>query len=246
MTQLTERCANPAARLGAKQLIFGVNVARSDYEPTLLPLTGLVAASAGQAMAPVRQILALDQRLAAILHLRGETMMAQFRLAWWRDALGGEAATGEPLADALRNLPDRAQLAPHLVALVDGWEEWIVQRDTPETIDWASYAAQRGEGLFAAIARVMDHEVSEDLARMGCLWALWDAAAWSRDGAVTEAAIALGRDLAGEVACLPAMPKPLRTLAMLAHPDLVRERGAPAGMTLPLYFRVLRAQIWGR
>lgn len=243
---MTERCANPAARLGAKPLIFGVNVARLDYEPTLLPLAGLVAASAGRAMVPVRQILALDQRLAAILHLRGETMMAQFRLAWWRDALGGEVATGEPLADALRALPHREQLAPHLVALVDGWEEWIVQRDTPETIDWASYAAQRGEGLFAAIALAMGHDMTVDIARMGRLWALWDAAGWSRDEAITQAAIALGGDLAGEVECLPSLPRPLRTLAALAHPDLLRARGAPAGMTLPLYLRVLRAQIIGR
>lgn len=71
--------------------------------------------------------LHLDNRLSGILRLGGEPMIAQIKLAWWRDRLQedpGRWPAGEPLLQALRDWPGNvSDLAP----LVDGWETLLAE-----------------------------------------------------------------------------------------------------------------------
>ena len=78
-------------------------------------------------------LLALEQRLAAILRSGGEPTLAQIKLAWWRERLGEGPAKwpdGEPLLALLRDFPGgTAQLRP----VVDGWEVLARLREHPAT-----------------------------------------------------------------------------------------------------------------
>lgn len=67
-------------------------------------------------------LLAFDARLAAIVSESREPMLAQIKLAWWREELSkplGSRRTGEPLLALLEAWGDEAA---GLAALVDGWE----------------------------------------------------------------------------------------------------------------------------
>lgn len=72
---------------------------------------------------------ALEARLAQTEARTSQPIMAQLRLAWWRDRLSTpprEWPTGEPLLAALA--PWDAERAA-LVALVEGWEALLVGED---------------------------------------------------------------------------------------------------------------------
>ena len=67
-------------------------------------------------------LLVLDRRLARVALAAGEPVLAQIRLAWWRDRFAEPASawpSGEPLLAALHGWDgERGALA----GLVDGWE----------------------------------------------------------------------------------------------------------------------------
>ncbi|PZQ54961.1 MAG: hypothetical protein DI555_09810 [Novosphingobium pentaromativorans] len=120
-------------------------------------------------------LLALDQRLAGLLRHSREPMMAQIRLAWWRETLERDAAEwpeGEPLLAALRswNGGHRA-----LVALVDGWEALTGEAPlAPEALEeMVDGRAAAFAGLAAALGRDAEAEAARSLGRR---WALADLA----------------------------------------------------------------------
>ncbi len=120
-------------------------------------------------------LLALDQRLAGLLRHSREPMMAQIRLAWWRETLERDAAEwpeGEPLLAALRswNGGHRA-----LVALVDGWEALTGEAPlAPEALEeMVDGRAAAFAGLAAALGRGAEAEAARALGRR---WALADLA----------------------------------------------------------------------
>ena len=158
-------------------------------------------------------LLALDARLAAILRTRSEPMIAQLKLAWWRDRLGEERETspsGEPL---LARLADWRGETTLLLPLVDGWEALLAE-DLDKTrmaefadgraAAWCALAGDRGD----AAALDVRHAI-EQAARS---WGLADLALHLRAGdearMVREAALA--QDWA-----VPRLPKDLRALAVL-------------------------------
>lgn len=127
------------------------------------------------ARSPTLALLALDARLAHLLRQSREPMMAQLRLAWWRESLGQPAArwpSGEPLLALLASWRDRHGA---LVALVDGWEAMTGPAPLPDTALEAM--AQGRAEAFAALADVVgcghDRETAMRLARS---WALSDLA----------------------------------------------------------------------
>lgn len=78
-------------------------------------------------------LLALDIRLAGVVRSAREPILAQMRLAWWRDRLRDSSANwpkGEPLLAALKCWQDGHGA---LIALVDGWEALL--GDAPLPID---------------------------------------------------------------------------------------------------------------
>jgi phytoene synthase len=77
----------------------------------------------------------LDQRLAAILQAQGEALIAQIKLAWWRDRLSEDPAiwpAGEPLLAQLRS----GKVQPRaFLPLVDGWEALLAEKLTASGVD---------------------------------------------------------------------------------------------------------------
>ena len=187
-------------------------------------------------------VFALDNECAHISRIAREPVMAQIRLAWWRDALKSENLPPEhrtEMTQAIRALPDFTAIQRHLVASIDGWEELIVDDGTDRQGMLDRYARGRGGGLFGALSP----NVAEASGKAGCLWALWDLAGHAGDGALAEAAIEMAAGLDGNPRGLPPM---LRMMAGVAAEDIGKRRGAPARLTPGLYFRLLRIQFFGR
>lgn len=98
-------------------------------------------------------LLQLDARFADIVRKAREPMIAQIKLAWWRDAFAAEPALrpkGEPLLQSLGACGDVISLSA-LQELVSAWElllgegEWTAQ-------DVAKHAALRGRAIFGSYA----------------------------------------------------------------------------------------------
>lgn len=86
-------------------------------------------------------LLALDMRLSQIVRSAREPMLAQMKLAWWRDRLAQRAADwpkGEPLLAALACWQDGHGA---LSGLVDGWEALLGDEPQPEALMAARAAA---------------------------------------------------------------------------------------------------------
>lgn len=105
-------------------------MAMSDPEPhlSLLPpehRLALAYAPAGT-RADWLAVLSLDARLARIVRGAREPLLAQMRLAWWREqfAQPGQASAGEPLLASFAAWSGERRA---LIALVDGWEVLLGQ-----------------------------------------------------------------------------------------------------------------------
>ncbi|MEY3916329.1 MAG: hypothetical protein RLZZ604_44 [Pseudomonadota bacterium] len=126
----------------------------NDIASTLPPPANLAVAYTPVAFRPAfTLLLQLDVRFADIVQKAREPMIAQIKLAWWRDAFAAEPALrpkGEPLLQALGACGD--VISPSaLEDLVSAWElllgedEWTAQ-------DVAKHAALRGGAIFGSYA----------------------------------------------------------------------------------------------
>lgn len=183
-----------------------------------LPLVQRLALSYAPASSreAILTLLALDTRLATILRNRSEAIIAQIKLAWWRERLSEDPAlwpSGEPLLERLALWPaDRATL----VELVNGWEALLAgQLDEAVMREFAAGRAAAWGGLAASIAP----KYGDQTARAAMEWALADLAMHLDNSGES----ALARELAegdsggkskggGKTASLP---KSLRPLAVL-------------------------------
>jgi hypothetical protein len=126
----------------------------NDITSQLPPPANLAVAYTPVAFRPAfTLLLQLDVRFADIVQKAREPMIAQIKLAWWRDAFAAEPALrpkGEPLLQALGACGD--VISPSaLEDLVSAWElllgedEWTAQ-------DVAKHAALRGGAIFGSYA----------------------------------------------------------------------------------------------
>ncbi|MXO59634.1 hypothetical protein GRI89_08780 [Altererythrobacter salegens] len=145
-----------------------------------------------------------------------EPLLAQVRIAWWRDRLGeppGNWPQGDPVLDQLRGW--RSPEA--LVSLVDGWEGLV-----DEALD-AGVIERFAAGRTAAFAALADELGVRDAAaaQAGRNWALADLAANLSDPAERERVIAMA---SREDADLPRQPelRPLAILGALGRRSIVR------------------------
>lgn len=175
----------------------------------LPPLQRLALAYAQAASRPALVALfALDARLADIVRHTHEPMLAQLRLAWWREQLSGNTdapASGDPLLALLSGWPvSRTALA----GLADGWEAMTGPAPLPESA-FAALAEARGKA-FAALANTPGDAANAQ--RMGQSWALADIAAHLSDPREREAVLSLVRERDWR---WEKLPRPLRPLAVL-------------------------------
>jgi len=189
-------------------------------------------------------LLALDARLADIVRAAREPVLAQIRLAWWRDALGKPARArpaGEPLVSLLRSWEgqDRA-----LVALIDGWEAMLAE-PKPDGAPVTALAAARGDAFaaLAGLAGVPEHAAAASaLARD---WALCDVAGNSSDLGGRAAALALLPAALPLAIRLPRVLRPLIVLHGLARRALSGSRDATGLVPFDMLY-ALRLGLLGR
>lgn len=194
----------------------------------------LAYAPAG-ARGPTLAMLALDARLAGIVRAAREPMLAQLRLAWWREQLGGAPGSrpeGEPVLALLDAWGGQRQA---LTALVDGWEQLLGDAPLPKT-GLADFAQGRAAAC-AGLARCLGAgRQAGDAERAGRGWALADLAAHLTHPAERAAALEM---IAAQNWTTPGLPRSLRPLAIL-HALGRRGRGGdglmagPGGMLVAL------------
>ena len=116
-------------------------------------------------------LLHIDNRFAEILRTAREPMIAQIKMAWWREAFASAAEArpkGEPLLQALNEAGDRIPLSA-LEALASAWEALLgSERFSQEVID--THAELRAEAIFMTYAGWMG--TVQDMRPIGRSWAL--------------------------------------------------------------------------
>ena len=182
-----------------------------------LPLAQRLALSyaPGAAREPVLALLALDQRLAAILRSGGEPALAQIKLAWWRERLSESPARwpqGEPLLALLRDFPGGPGV---LAEVVDGWEMLLGERLS--TAEIAQFADGRAAGW-----RALGGVVAANAARQ---WALADLLLNLPEGDEANAVRAALATEPWHRARLPRDVRPLAVLHALARRAIQRGAG---------------------
>jgi phytoene synthase len=116
-------------------------------------------------------LLHIDNRFAEILRNAREPMIAQIKMAWWREAFASAAEArpkGEPLLQTLNEAGDRIPLSA-LEALASAWEHLLGnERFSQEAIE--AHAELRAEAIFATYAGWMG--TVQDMRPIGRSWAL--------------------------------------------------------------------------
>jgi phytoene synthase len=116
-------------------------------------------------------LLQLDARFADIVRKAREPMIAQIKLAWWRDAFAAEPAQrpkGEPLLQALCACGDVIPPSA-LEDLVSAWEMLLGEREWAAQ-DVEKHAALRGGAVFGSYAAWT--EETYDVGALSHQWAL--------------------------------------------------------------------------
>lgn len=163
-------------------------------------------------------LFALDTRLAGIVRTVREPILAQLRLAWWRDRLRQGGGLAEPVLAALAPLQGRGA---DLAALADGWEALLAERLDQAGVE--AFLAGRAAAS-AALAQALGG-AADPAARAARGWALADLA--QRVSHPEERALLRDLAAAHDWGRVP-LPRSLRPLAVL-HGLARRKRG-----TVPL------------
>ncbi|MEP5938950.1 MAG: hypothetical protein ABJ239_11535 [Erythrobacter sp.] len=119
----------------------------------------------------------LDQRLARIVASSSEPMLAQMKLAWWRETLL-KPVDERPNGDAVLDAASRhcADNGAGLVALVDGWEHLLEEPPLGEE-HALGFANGRSAALSSALNLSDSKQVPAAFVRAVRSWALADLAA---------------------------------------------------------------------
>jgi len=171
-----------------------------------------------------RQLLTLflvfDSRLQDVYFKMSEVMIAQIRLAWWRDTIVSESKPkSEPLVamiDETITLYPEINITKILLSLIDAWEIFIISEGDMKEDQLREYANNRGGLLFEAIAEVCKvNELSEDFAYLGEIWAL--SFLFQNDREVCEEAITLAFEKY-KMVDLVKTSREIRALTILSYP----------------------------
>lgn len=203
------------------------NTSESRPEDLLMPalpqtMRLALAYAPASARLPTLALLALDQRLAGLLRHSREPMMAQIRLAWWRETLDRDAAEwpeGEPLLAALRSWNGEHRA---LVALVNGWE--ALTGEAPLAPEALEEMVDGRAAAFAGLARALGREGEVEAARaLGRGWALADLATKLNHPGESVVVRRLAQAEPGRAAKVSRVLRPLAVLEGLARDNLASE-----------------------
>jgi len=165
-------------------------------------------------------LLLLDARLAGIVRNSREPMLAQLRLAWWRERFAQpvtEWPEGEPLLALLARWGEGAGA---LGRLVNGWEA-LVGHDSLDAEAVERFAHGRGVA-WATLAELVDADPGDALAAAR-EWALADLAARLSRSEERELARSAAAEEPWRKPRLPRVMRPLRVLHALGRRALRRD-----------------------
>lgn len=206
-----------------------------------LPLPQRLAASYAPAKLGKRwrAFLLLDARLAGFVANASEPMLAQMRLAWWRDMLAkpiDDRPQGDPLLEAIGALFEGRET--QLTAMVDGWERIIAD---PPLTDGAidEFADGRATAISAISAKA---RVVSNAARA---WALTDLAVHTSDPSERFRILARARGFADRAEPVDRDLRPLAVLFALARRSL-RNGGTPLLQGRSAILLAFRVGLFGR
>jgi phytoene synthase len=174
-------------------------------------------------------LLALDDRLAAILRRTREPLVGQMRLTWWREALERLDAAPPPAEPVLAALAaealPRGVRGADLVPIIEGWEALL---DDPLDAGAIERHAIRGRALFEGIARAIGAS-GDPIVPAGEGWALADLARHLTDPDARRSAADLARARLRTALARrwSRAGRPLGALAHLARLDLAGRERSP-------------------
>ncbi|QSR18525.1 hypothetical protein CA833_15235 [Novosphingobium sp. KA1] len=178
-----------------------------------------LAYAPARAKLPTLALLALDQRLAGLLRHSREPMMAQIRLAWWRETLDRDAAEwpeGEPLLAVLRSWNGKHRA---LVGLVDGWE--ALTGEAPLAPSALEEMVDGRAAAFGGLAEALGREGEAGVARaLGRRWALADLATKLNHPGESVVVRRLAQAEKGRLARVSRILRPLAVLEGLASENM--------------------------
>ncbi|MFV0643576.1 MAG: hypothetical protein ACK5NN_03615 [Sphingomonadaceae bacterium] len=187
-----------------------------------LPLPQKLAA--GYARGTIRDqvvsLFHLDYRLSQIVSGRSEELLAQMKLAWWREQLRTRPEnrpSGDQVLDAITRQWSGQEEA--LIALVDGWEHLLAASPLPE---WSAtgFANGRSKG-WGELARSIGADAlsAERAARR---WALMDLASHLSDQDEASMVLSLAQGEGTQSVRLPRLMRSLSVLDGLARRALLK------------------------
>ena len=174
--------------------VLAVNYAFGDVKPILLAF------------------LQFDWRMAQFVSQVKEPIVAQLRIAWWRDELAKrieDRPHGDPILDALSELWSGEEAA--LISLANGWEALLAEPPLPNNAA-DEFVTGRAD-CFAAIARLTGFAPQDAIARKcGLRWAFADLASRISDDEERVFIV----EKASKLNCYkPSLPRQLRCLKIL-------------------------------
>ncbi len=164
--------------------------------------------------------LIFDSRLEDIALKMNEAMIAQIRLAWWRDTLRSKnKPKGEPLIaliDEVQTYFPNDDISNILIAMVDGWEQLIMSDNDMDDAAMLEYAQLRGGKFFKCVASISNSNILvDDYDKLGRIWAL--SPLFGQETSQGERAKTLALDYIFELELKP-LSKKVRALTILAFP----------------------------
>lgn len=182
-----------------------LRVSESLIDSLPLPQRLALAYSPAGAKPAVLALFVLDARLAQAIRQASEPIMAQMRLAWWRDQFKLEPEKRERSDELVCALDGFAGEEAALTEMVDGWEALLA-----DELDARAFARGRAAG-FGALAAMLGAS-TEAAARAGRRYALADLAANLDNAEEKQAVLAIAQ---AEGLVHVALPRPLRSLTVL-------------------------------
>lgn len=210
-----------------------------------LPCRFALSHAPRRAQAATLALLALDARLASLLRQGREPMLAQLRLAWWRDLIAQPLhvrPAGDPLIASLRIWEgEEASLA----GLVAGWET-LAATDRFRPAEAKAFVEGRGSA-FAGLARLLGAgALAPDVSRAAEIWAVADLASHLSDPGERAAALEVAASMDVRRIALPRVLRPLAVLHGLGRRSLAIGNGAPLLHDVASSLLALRLGILGR
>lgn len=209
----------------------------------MLPLPQRLALSYAPARARnvFGPLFALDARLGQALRQASEPIMAQMRLAWWRDQLRLAPEVRERSDELIRALDPLADESEALLALVDGWELLLSEEFSEATA--AAFISARAQSLLGLARTLGAGDEPEHVLIAGQRWALADLVGGLADPA--ERARALALTPRGGRLRLSRTMRPLAVLDELARRSLSNQ-GAPLIAGRGSVIAAMRLGLFGR